>query len=47
MPQMEFKATAEVDTKAADELDTDARFVAKLYDDATNLYKELLTECCV
>ena len=44
---LEFKATVEVDAKAAKELDTDVRFVAKLYDDATKKYKALLTECCL
>ena len=42
---MNFAATVEVDTKVAAELDTDARFVAKLYDDATKEYKKLLNEC--
>ena len=38
--KMEFKATVEVDSSAATELDTDARFVARLYDDATKKYKD-------
>ncbi|MEM1429751.1 MAG: hypothetical protein AAGG09_09860 [Pseudomonadota bacterium] len=42
--KMTFVATCEVDASAAKELDTDARFVAKLYDDATKEYKKLLTE---
>lgn len=41
---MTFKATCEVDSSAAKELDTDARFVAKLYDDATKEYKKLVGE---
>ncbi|MGF1445000.1 MAG: hypothetical protein ACFBRM_02235 [Pikeienuella sp.] len=41
---MTFVATCEVDKSAAKELDTDARFVAKLYDDATKEYKKLLAE---
>lgn len=41
---MTFQATCEVDKKVANELDTDARFVAKLYDDATKEYKKLLNE---
>lgn len=41
---MTFTATCEVDKSAAKELDSDARFVAKLYDDATKEYKKLLTE---
>lgn len=45
--KMEFKTTVEVEKKMADELDTDARFVAKLYDDATKKYKELLSACCL
>ncbi|MDC0656895.1 hypothetical protein N6L27_02660 [Leisingera sp. SS27] len=44
---MNFAATVEVDKKVAAELDTDARFVAKLYDDATKEYKKLLNECCL
>ncbi|MEW2911516.1 hypothetical protein [Leisingera sp. JC11] len=42
---MNFAATVEVDKSAAKELDTDARFVAKLYDDATKEYKKLVNEC--
>ncbi|MBY6138090.1 hypothetical protein KUV26_01440 [Leisingera daeponensis] len=42
---MNFAATVEVDKSVAKELDTDARFVAKLYDDATKEYKKLLNEC--
>lgn len=42
---MNFAATVEVDKSMAKELDTDARFVAKLYDDATKEYKKLLNEC--
>ncbi|MEM9250191.1 MAG: hypothetical protein AAGB05_16040 [Pseudomonadota bacterium] len=42
--KMTFTATCEVDSSAAKELDSDARFVAKLYDDATKEYKKLLTE---
>ncbi|MEM6741633.1 MAG: hypothetical protein AAF646_16105 [Pseudomonadota bacterium] len=42
--KMTFVATCEVDKSAAKELDTDARFVAKLYDDATKEYKKMLTE---
>jgi len=42
---MNFTATVEVDKSAAKELDTDARFVAKLYDDATKEYKKLVNEC--
>ncbi|MCH2165302.1 MAG: hypothetical protein MK098_11705 [Marinovum sp.] len=41
---MMFVATCEVDKSAAKELDTDARFVAKLYDDATIEYKKLVAE---
>jgi hypothetical protein len=44
---MSFTATVEVDKDMAKELDTDARFVAKLYDDATAEYKKLLSECCL
>ncbi|MBY6065394.1 hypothetical protein KUW17_01480 [Leisingera aquaemixtae] len=44
---MTFVATVEVDKDVAKELDTDARFVAKLYDDATKEYKMLLSECCL
>lgn len=40
--KLEFKAIVEVDKKAVDELDEDARFVAKLYDDATKVYKKLV-----
>lgn len=42
--KLEFKATVEVDSSAAKELDTDARFVAKLYDDATQKYKECVNK---
>ncbi|MEX0286451.1 MAG: hypothetical protein AB3N23_17735 [Paracoccaceae bacterium] len=41
---MNFVATCEMDSSAAKELDTDVRFVAKLYDDATAEYKKMLTE---
>lgn len=44
---MTFTATCEVDKSAAKELDTDVRFVAKLYDDATKEYKKLLGEVAV
>ncbi|NSY38119.1 hypothetical protein [Leisingera sp. ANG59] len=44
---MNFAAAVEVDKKVATELDTDARFVAKLYDNATKEYKKLLNECCL
>ncbi len=44
---MTFTATCEVDKSVAKELDTDVRFVAKLYDDATKEYKKLLTEVSV
>lgn len=42
--KMTFLASCEVDSSVAKELDTDARFVAKLYDDATKEYKKLLGE---
>ncbi|KAE9627368.1 MULTISPECIES: hypothetical protein [Parasedimentitalea] len=42
--KMTFVASCEVDSSVAKELDTDARFVAKLYDDATKEYKKLLGE---
>ncbi|MEM7059643.1 MAG: hypothetical protein AAF557_18820 [Pseudomonadota bacterium] len=41
---MGFQATCEVDKSVAKELDTDVRFVAKLYDDATKEYKKLVGE---
>ena len=44
---MELKALSDDLAKVAKELDTDARFVAKLYDDATKEYKKLLAECSV
>ena len=44
LSNMTFTATCEMDKSAAKELDTDARFVAKLYDDATKEYKKLLNE---
>ena len=44
LSNMTFTATCEVDKSVAKELDTDARFVAKLYDDATKEYKKLLSE---
>ena len=42
--KMTFVATCEVDSSVAKELDNDARFVAKLYDDATKEYKKLVRE---
>lgn len=42
--KLEFKATVDVDKSAAKELDTDARFVAKLYDDATRKYKQCVDD---
>jgi|GEM_PF-5246759 len=42
IPDLVFRADYVVETKLAKKLDTDARFVAKLYDDATRLYKELM-----